>query len=263
MGAGAGGRRSTELDAPDAVWRYRGLPAMCSTFPPDDAPTIASNPLRSLWEAALVGHGEALAQVLERSAPAVYAWLRADGAEPAEAVQRTGDFLARLQTVDRPDPQEEDVARLQDFLQRRLTAHAAAGFPEPAAGASSRQPVFDQAQAERRFLREAARTQEDVFTRRWALGTLELTIELLVAEFSKESKGALVPHLRQFLSFTGSEERYAQIAEQTGTSVSALRVTVYRFRQRYREILRRLVGDTVRNPEDVDTELTKLLVSAS
>ena len=71
------------------------------------------------------------------------------------------------------------------------------------------------------------------------------------------------PHLQQFLSFSGGEERYADLATQTGTSVSALHVAVYRYRQRYREILRQIIGDTVRNEEEVDSELTKLLVSAS
>jgi hypothetical protein len=90
-----------------------------------------------------------------------------------------------------------------------------------------------------------------------------LTVETVTEEFTSEGKAALVPYLRQFLSFSGGEEIYGKVAEQTGTSVSALHVAVFRFRQRYREVLRRLVGDTVRNPDDVDSELTKLLVSAS
>jgi hypothetical protein len=38
---------------------------------------------------------------------------------------------------------------------------------------------------------------------------------------------------------------------------------VYHFRKRYREVLRLLIADTVLNAEDVDSELTALLVSAS
>ena len=90
-----------------------------------------------------------------------------------------------------------------------------------------------------------------------------MTVETLNEEFTGDGKGAMLPHLRQFLSFSGGEELYAKVAEETGTSVSALHVMVFRFRQRYREILRRLVGDTVRSSDDVDSELTKLLVSAS
>jgi RNA polymerase sigma-70 factor (ECF subfamily) len=232
-------------------------------FTPDEAVTIARNPSRSLWEAGLVGHREALTQLFARCAPAVYSWMRAQGADPAAATAQTEHFLIRLQTVERPDPEGEEVGRLQDFLLRRMTDYVAAGLPEADPGDVAMKPYFDQAQAERRFLREASRTPDDVFTRRWALGALELTIATLTEEFTNDGRGPLVPYLRQFLSFSGGEELYAQVAEKTDTSVSGLHVAVFKFRQRYREVLRRLVGDTVRNEEDVDSELTKLLVSAS
>jgi hypothetical protein len=235
---------------------------MSSFFPTDDAPTIARSPSRSLWEAGLVGHRQALEQVVGRHTPAIYAWLRAQGADPDQASARTGNFVAWLMEIEPPNVQAEDVSRLQDFLLRRLAAYAEAGFPEPEIVRGAK-PAFDRTQAERRYLREGSRTPEDIFTRRWALGALELTVETLTEEFTNEGKGVLVPHLRQFLSFSGGEEQYSKVAELTGTSVSGLHVAVFRFRQRYREVLRRLVGDTVRNPDDVDSELTKLLVSAS
>jgi hypothetical protein len=233
------------------------------TLIPDEMPTVASKPHRSLWEAALVGHREALAQLASRTAPSVYAWLRANGSMPEEAVARTEHFFARLLALEPPNPNEEDVERLQDFLQRRIAAYVAAGLPDAAEENRQLRPAFDSAQAERRFLRESQRAPDDVFSRRWALGTLELTIETLREEFTNDGKAALVPHLQQFLSFSGGEDRYAEVATQTGTSVSGLHVAVFRYRQRYREILRRLVGDTVRREQDVDSELTKLLVSAS
>ncbi|MEP6668338.1 MAG: hypothetical protein ABJF10_04250 [Chthoniobacter sp.] len=230
---------------------------------PDEMPTVASKPHRSLWEAALVGHREALVLLASRTAPSVYAWLRANGSMPAEAVARTEHFFGRLLSSEPPDPNEEDVERLQEFLQRRLSAYVAAGLPDADEKGLEARPVFDRAQAERRFLRETQRDPDDVFTRRWALGALELTVETLREEFTNDGKAALVPYLQQFLSFSGGEERYAEVAEKTSTSISALHVAVFRYRQRYREILRRLVGDTVRREDEVDSELTKLLVSAS
>jgi hypothetical protein len=230
---------------------------------PDEAPTVASKPHRSLWAAALVGHREAFAQLAGRTAQAVYAWLRANGSMPEEALSRTAHFYARLLAAEPPDANAEDVERLQDFLQRRISAYVAAGLPDAPPQALKQRVEFDHAQAERRFLRESNRAPDDVFTRRWSLGTLELTIETLREEFSNDGKAALVPHLQKFLSFSGGEERYMEVAAQTGTSVSGLHVAVYNYRKRYREILRQLVGDTVRQEQEVDSELTKLLVSAS
>jgi len=229
----------------------------------DDLPTMASKPHRSLWEGAVVGHVEMLATLVSRAAPTAYAWFRSHGATPEEAQARTEHFFARMLTAELPSPDEEDVDRFQDFLMRRLEAYLEAGLPPADAGQLSSRPSFNQPQAERRYLREAKRRPDDVFGRRWALGALELTLESVREEFVNDGKGALVPHLQQFLSFSGGEERYADLAVETGTSVSALHVAVYRYRQRYREILRQIVGDTVRNEGDVDSELTKLLVSAS
>src|SRR5688500_13674677 len=103
-----------------------------SSFPGDETPTVAARPHRSLWEAALVGHHEALAQLVGRSAPAVYAWLRASGSTPDEAVARTGHFLTRMLTIERPDPNGEAVERFQSFVLRRLARYLAAGSPDAA-----------------------------------------------------------------------------------------------------------------------------------
>ncbi len=226
-------------------------------------PTVASKPYRSLWEAALVGHQAALTQLAARYAQTVYAWFRANGSLPDEAVSRTEHFFARLLSTDRPNPNDEDVERLQDFLLRRLSAYVAAGLPDSDADAYAARPHLDQAQAERRFQREGQRTPDDTFNRRWAFGALELTMETLREEYANERKSDLFAHLPQFLSFSGTEEKYEEVGRLVAMSASGLRVAVYKFRQRYRELLRRVVGDTVRAEAGVDSELTKLLVSAT
>ena len=228
-------------------------------------PTIIRNPKRSLWEAAVAGHREALSQLAARCWPAVYVWLRAAGAGAEDAAQRTEDFFARLQTVDLPRPEEEPVSHFQDFVLHRIAAYAEAGCP-PAdvATQAAASLVIDRAKAEKRYGQEpAGRGPEELFTRRWALTTLEGTLAALEEEYAGEGKEKLFPFLPSFLSFSGGEERYLAIAPQAGVSVSALHVTVFRFRQRYRETLRRFVGDTVREESDLDSELTKLLVGAS
>lgn len=228
-------------------------------------PTIVRNPNRSLWQAAVAGHRAELGQLAARCWPPVYVWMRAGGAAAEEAAQRTEDFFARLQTVDLPRPDEEDTAHFQEFILLRLAAYAEAGFPAAdittQAAASL---VIDRGKAEKRFGQEPSnRSLDDLFARRWALTTLEATLEALRQEYAGEGKEKLFPFLPQFLSFSGGEERYVEVAPKAGVSVSALHVTVFRFRQRYRDVLRRFVGDTVQDESDVDSELTKLLVGAS
>lgn len=228
-------------------------------------PTIIRNPNRSLWDAAVAGHRDALSLLAGRCWPSVYVWLRAAGSSVAAAAQRTEDFFARLQTVDLPRPEEEAVSHFQDFVLHRIAAYAEAGYPPADATAqASASLLIEREWAEKRFGQEPkGRALDDLFARRWALTTLEATLASLRSEYEAEGKEKLFPFLPSFLSFSGGEERYLAVAPQAGVSVSALHVTVFRFRQRYRETLRRFVGDTVRDEGDLDSELTKLLVGAS
>jgi hypothetical protein len=228
-------------------------------------PTIIRNPNRSLWDAAVAGHREALSLLAGRCWPPVYVWLRATGSSPEVAAQRTEDFFARLQSVDLPRPEAEPVSHFQDFILHRIAAYAEAGYPPAdAAAQASASLLIERGWAEKRFGQEPqGRGLDDLFARRWALTTLEATLASLRSEYEAEGKEKLFQFLPPFLGFSGGEDRYIEVAPQAGLSVSALHVTVFRFRQRYRETLRRFVGDTVRDAGDLDTELTKLLVGAS
>jgi hypothetical protein len=51
---------------------------------------------------------------------------------------------------------------------------------------------------------------------------------------------------------------YPQLAERLGLSEGAVRVTVHRLRQRYRELLRAEIAHTTASPEEVDAEMRHL-----
>ena len=151
--------------------------------------------------------------------------------------------------------------RFSDYVQNRLGMYADAGFPpiNPVVAVT-----IDQSRAERKFAEEGSRSPEEVFARRWAFMILEWTLSTLRAELDADGKVAQFTYLKSFLNFSGgTEERYAEIGKEIGLSASALRVAVFRFRQRYRELLRHWISNTVRDESDVDGELTMLLCAAS
>ena len=51
---------------------------------------------------------------------------------------------------------------------------------------------------------------------------------------------------------------YAQLATNLGLSEQALRVAIHRLRQRYREVLRREIADTVAEESEIAAELKYL-----
>ena len=151
--------------------------------------------------------------------------------------------------------------RFSDYLLNRLDGYAAAGFPQVATAVPF--PI-DQARAERKFAADADRPPSEAFARRWSMMILEWTLRTLRSELEAVGKGGQFVHLKPFLNFSGSgDELYAEVAPKVDLSASALRLAVFRFRQRYRELLRHWIGDTVRAAGDVDGELTMLLCAAS
>ena len=64
----------------------------------------------------------------------------------------------------------------------------------------------------------------------------------------------LIPHLWQ----DEDAVPYGRLATQHGVSESALRVTVHRLRQKYRELLRDEIAQTVASTDEVDDEIRYL-----
>ncbi len=63
------------------------------------------------------------------------------------------------------------------------------------------------------------------------------------------------------LTAGGAGDSYAIIAAQLRTSEGAIKVAVHRLRQRYRDLLRAEVTETVARAEDADDELRHLLAA--
>ena len=99
---------------------------------------------------------------------------------------------------------------------------------------------------------------EQLFERRWATALLEQAQQRLEAEQVVGGKAALFSALEVYL--TGDRERppYAAAASQLGMSVEAVRKAVERLRQRYGELLRQAVAQTVGTPEEIESELRHL-----
>ena len=85
----------------------------------------------------------------------------------------------------------------------------------------------------------------------------------LEAEQVASGKVALFSALQFYL--TGDKERppYSATASQLGMSVEAVRKTVERLRQRYGQLLRQAVAQTVSSPEETEAELRHLRVVLS
>lgn len=117
---------------------------------------------------------------------------------------------------------------------------------------------FDAAEA--RFSREPAdpATPEEIFERRWAMTLLDTVLGRLRAEHELDGRLVLFQELSPCLVGERTAQPYAGLATRLGVSEGTVKAAVHRLRQRYRELLRIAIAETVELPSEVDEELRHL-----
>ena len=120
---------------------------------------------------------------------------------------------------------------------------------------------WDALEPEARYALEPARSSdaEAGFDREWAQESIARAQEKLRAELEARGKGELLEALRG--SLTGDEPPRAETAARLGLTEGAVKAAVHRLRQRYRELLRAEIAETVSDPAEVDDELRHLVAA--
>jgi hypothetical protein len=78
-------------------------------------------------------------------------------------------------------------------------------------------------------------------------------------EYHRRGKGAVFDRLQGCLSGRQDQEVYPEAAKALRMSDAAVRVTAYRLRRRYGELLRSEIASTVSRPEEVEEEIHYLI----
>jgi RNA polymerase sigma-70 factor (ECF subfamily) len=104
-------------------------------------------------------------------------------------------------------------------------------------------------------------TADRIFERRWALALLEQVLRRLREEHVRDGKEKLFEQLKPTLTEPSRTISYAEIARRLGSTEGAVKVAVHRLRQRYRELLRAEIADTVANPAEIDDEIRNLFAA--
>jgi RNA polymerase sigma-70 factor (ECF subfamily) len=100
-----------------------------------------------------------------------------------------------------------------------------------------------------------------MFDRRWAAVTFERVRQRVRNEFHASGKGAMYDLFCAHVD--GSELSYSEIGTRLGISEAAVKSAAHRLRQRLREVLWEEVAHTVASPEDVSSELRRIVTLAA
>lgn len=193
----------------------------------------------------------------------IYAYVRRKGHPPAEAEDLTQDFFSRL--IARKDFQLADPTKgkFRGFLLSRLDYFLAREWRRSHRQKRGGQFTFisiDQYSPEERYRLEPVDhdTPEKQFLRQWALTVLKQAMNALQSECEVNGRTALFREAKGLISCDHHAAAYAEISSSLGIAEGTARVAVHRLRQRYGELLRSEVAQTLTNDHEVDEELRYL-----
>ena len=194
----------------------------------------------------------------------LYAYVRRRGYDVESAKELTQEFFAQLLAKRLLQGVDPTKGRFRSWLlgvMKHFLAHEWARAHAQKRGGG--QPVFslDELEAESRYHLEPAdeSNPEKIFDRRWALTVLEHAATKLRHEYETSGKADLFTTLKPFVSTEGTAVSYEECATRLALSVSAVKSAIHRLRQRYQELIREEIAQTVTTASAVDEEIRYLL----
>lgn len=193
----------------------------------------------------------------------LYAYVRRRGYDTHDAQDSTQEFFARLLEKNSLSAVHPRKGKFRSFLLASMNHFLAKEWRrEQTQKRGGGQPAFslDVSAAEDRYKFEPvdALDPEKIFERRWAMTLLEQTLARLRVECSESGKADLFDELKGRLAGEKRQDRYAEIAARLNLTEAAVKKAAERLRDRYAELLRMEIAQTVSEPGDVDEELRDL-----
>jgi len=205
---------------------------------------------------------EALANFCQTYWYPLYAYARRRGYPPAESQDLTQEFFARLLERGTLAGISREGGKFRSFLLTLFNHFLVDEWKRAKAlkRGCCRIVSLDATTAETRFRHEPVETEtaETIFERNWALALLQQVYEKLKRQYEAAGQGTIFEELKFCLMGERSTLPYAELSATLNVSEAALKVAVHRLRQRYRELLRAEVANTVSTPAEIDEELREL-----
>jgi RNA polymerase sigma-70 factor (ECF subfamily) len=232
----------------------------------DDGREFATTHWSNIFNAGQVGTPEqdiALERLCRTYWYPVYSFIRRRGFDAHEAQDLTQGFFARF--LEKNYVAEADAAkgRFRTFLLSCVQSYLANEWDRKNAqkrGGGVQIISIDAEFADERYRHEPVTelTPERIFEKQWLEALLESVLRRLNEEFIAAEKAEQFEKLKVYLIDEKGAAPFAEMALKFGMSEPALKGVVRRMRQRYRDLFREEIAQTVSNPREVDAEIQHL-----
>ena len=193
----------------------------------------------------------------------LYTYVRRQGNDANTAADLTQAFFADL--LQREDLKKVDpsLGKFRSFLLAALKHFLLNQWDKAKAqkrGGGKSPLSLDFGEADDRYRLEPShdQTPDVIYQKQWAKTLLDRVTASLRSEFAGRGKAHQFDKLQKFLSGKNSEETLGDVAGQLSMTEVAVKVAVHRMRQRFGEILRIEIANTVSSEEEIDAEIQQL-----
>jgi RNA polymerase sigma factor (sigma-70 family) len=194
----------------------------------------------------------------------LYAYIRRKGHDAHTAEDLTQEFFARVVGRNFFARVDRTKGRFRSWLlgsMNHFLAHEWEKARTQKRGGNAMLIPLDEAQANERYERLLAveSAPEHLFDQQWALTLVERAATRLRASYVADGRLEIYDSLKAFISGATPAPPYAEAALQLGLTESAVKSAIHRLRQRFHELVREEVAQTVCTLTDLDDELRYLL----
>lgn len=207
---------------------------------------------------------KALAAFAEAYWPPLYTFLRRRGYSSDDAQDLVQGFFTYLLGHDTLSSADREKGRLRTFLLTSLQnfvldEHGRAHALKRGGGHKIVSLDRTLPEAEAAILSCAELNDTKSFDVTWAFTIAKRSWQQLNQNLVAEGKAQWLDELKPFVAGAGpTPPNQQEVAARLGVPVATLRTWISRLRQRYRDLLRTEVANTVADPADVDDELRYL-----
>ena len=208
--------------------------------------------------------GQALERLCSTYWYPLYAYVRRQGHSPEDAQDLTQEFFARFLQRKYFRLADRQRGRFRGFLLTSMKHFLINEWGRASAqkrGGGKAHIPLDTVVAENLYRRDPAQhsTPDKIYELNYALAVLQQVRRRLEQEYAAAGKAEYFAQLEQFLPGQKGELTYAEAAQVLGVAEGTIKSDVHRLKQRYRELLRAEIADTVSTYAEINEELRHLM----